>query len=248
MSRIPIDKNILLLFDSDPKKRRNAAEALGQSLNKGAVKPLLNQLEKETVIEVRRAIILSLSFLGNEEALPIILDVLKNDSDIETRRNAAGGLRFFGEKINSVEIFELLLNETDIDIQNVLVGTIIFLQDDSLIPRLIKVFSKESYKNLKGCFLEIIGSYDDSRTKELLLECVQPEIDDDLRLIATRAMGKMNDIKLIPHLYEVYKSDSCKEIRDCAFKILEELSIALQYSTIEQMVLDYLDKIKEPET
>ncbi|NHJ04537.1 MAG: HEAT repeat domain-containing protein [Candidatus Heimdallarchaeota archaeon] len=245
MSRIPIDKNILLLFDSDSKKRRNAAEALGQSLNKGAVKPLLHQLENETVVEVRRAIILSLSFLGNEEALPIILDVLKNDPDIETRRNAAGGLRFFGKKINSQEIFELLLNETDIDIQNVLVGTIIFLQDDSLIPGLIEAFNKESFRNLKGCFLEIIGSYDDSRTKELLLECVQPEIDDDLRLIAIRAMGKMNDIKLIPHLYEVYNSDSCKEVRDCAFKILEELSIALQYSSIEQMVLEYLDKTKE---
>ena len=65
-SECPIVKNISLLKDSDSKVRRNAAEMLGRAMHTNAVKPLLEALEAETDVKVRRAIVLSLSLLGGQ--------------------------------------------------------------------------------------------------------------------------------------------------------------------------------------
>lgn len=75
MSKIPIDRNIILLTDDDPQKRRSAAEALMRKMNRGAVKPLLKQLEKEKDLNVRRAIVLSLAFIGGDEVLPVLINI-----------------------------------------------------------------------------------------------------------------------------------------------------------------------------
>ena len=237
-------KNIEWLKDSDPNKRRAAAEALGRNMIKASVPLLLDLLKNETVVEVRRATVMSLSFLGGNGVLPILFEIIKTDTDLETRRNAAGGLRFFGDQIKSEEILLILLKEEDDDIRNVLVGTIIYLREESLVPKLLALYAKESRKDLQACLLEIIGSFDTPETKDLLVKCLEPDIDDKLRLIATLAMGKIDDVSFIPLLYNVHKNDSNEEIRDSAYNTLDELSVALHYHSVEQMVQEYLDKAK----
>ncbi len=214
-------------------------------MSKRAVEPLLELTKKEIDVKVRRALMLSLSLLGDDKVLPILLDVIKNDSNIETRRNAAGGLRFFGDKINSKDLVSLMLDESDKSIRNVLVSTVIFLRDKTLIPQLLGYFETVESQELKECLLEIMGTFDDQRTKELLIKCISPEFSREIRLIATLAMGKSDDVSFILHLFEIYKNDENEEIRIRAEKFLDELSILLGYSSIDQMVLDYIQKSKE---
>ena len=242
MSNKNIQKNIELLKDSDPIKRRAAVEALGRSMFRAATPLLLDLFKTETAVEVKRAIIMSLSLLGGNGVLPVLLETIKNDTDLETRRNAAGGLRFLGNLIQSEDIIPLLLAEKDDDIRNVLVGTITYLREEKIVPEVLGLYSKETDKKLKACLLEIIGAFDTPRTKELLIKCLKPDIDDDLRLIATLAMGKIDDVSFIPILYNVYKEDTNEAIREAAYKTLDELSIALHYHSIEHMVQDYLEK------
>ena len=64
-------------------------------------------------------------------------------------------------------------------------------------------------------------------------------------MIATLAMGKSDDVSFIPHLFEIYQNDEDSEVRERAGKFLDELSILLGYSSIDQMVLDYIQKSKE---
>jgi len=241
----PIVKNISLLKDSDPKVRRNAAEMLGRAMHKNAVKPLVEVLEKETDVEVRRTIVLSLSLLGGDEVFPILLKTLKEDTDRDTRRNAAGGLRFFREEINASELITLIVKESDKSIRDVLVSTVIFLRDETLVPDLIESFTKIKKQEIRECLLEIIGSHDNQDAKKLLSECVSPTYDDEIRFIAARAMVKMDDVKFIPTLYEIYDKDPNQELRDFAYKALDEISILLGYSSIDQLVLEYIQKAKE---
>jgi len=241
----PIIRNISLLKDSDPKVRRNAAEMLGRAMHKNAVQPLIEILEKETEVEVRRAIILSLSLLGGEEVFPILLNILKEDVDRDTRRNAAGGLRFFREEINASEFISLIIKEADKSIRDVLVSTVIFLRDEALIPELIETFTKIKKQEIRECLLEIIGSHDNPDAKKILCECVSPTFDDEIRFIAARAMVKMDDVKFIPTLYEIYTNDPNQELRNFAFKALDEMSILLGYSSIDQLVLEYIQKAKK---
>lgn len=236
----PVKKNISLLSNSDPEIRRQAVVTLGRSMNKIAIQPLIKLYETEQDIKVYQAIILSLSFLGGDEVLPILLDVLENDSDLETRRNAAGGLRFFGDKIKGSELVDLIIKERDTAIRNVLVGTVIYLRDETLMPKLLALFSTHKNLELKGCLLEIIGSFDNQQTKDLLIDSIADDIPEKLRLIATQSMGKLDDVKLIPHLYEVYKNDNSSEIVDCAEKILNEYTLLLGYASIDQMVIDFI--------
>jgi len=236
----PIKRNISLLTNSDPEIRRQAVETLGRCMNKVAVQPLIKLYGTERDIVVRQAIILSLSLLGGEGVLPILLEVLKNDSDLESRRNAAGGLRFFGNMIKGSDLIDLIINEKDTAVRNVLVGTVIYLRDETLIPKLMDLFDSHKNIELKGCLLEIIGTYDNKQAKDLLINSVADDIPEELRLIATKAMGKLDDVKLIPHIYEVYKNDGSSEIVECAEKILYEYTILLGYATIDQMVIDFI--------
>ncbi len=240
-----VAKNIDLLKDIDPNKRRAAVEALGRNMIKAAVPLLLDLHKEEKVVEVRRAVVMSLSLLGGKGILPTLLETIKTDPDLETRRNAAGGLRFLGGQIKSEEILPLLLREEDEDIRNVLVGTISYLREETIVPKLLDLYTKESTKELQACLLEIIGSFDAPEIKDLLVKCLEPDIDDKQRLIATMAMGKSDDVSFIPLLYNVYKNDSNEEIRDSAYRTLDELSIALHYHSIDQMVLDYIEKEKK---
>lgn len=244
MPSFNVAKNIDLLKDTDPKKRRAAVEALGRNMVKTAVPLLLTLLKEETVVEVRRAAVMSLSLLGGNGILPTLLEIMKTDSDLETRRNAAGGLRFLGDRIQSEDILPLLLKEDDDDIRNVLVGTIIYLREVNIVPKLLDLYASEATMELQACLLEIIGSFDTPETKDLLVKCLEEDIDDKLRLIATLAMGKIDDVSFIPLLYNVYKNDSNKEIKDSAYRTLDELSIALHYHSVEHMVQDYLEKAK----
>ncbi|MHA1556157.1 MAG: HEAT repeat domain-containing protein [Candidatus Heimdallarchaeota archaeon] len=245
MPSFNVAKNIELLQDIDPNKRRAAIEALGRNMIRTTVPLLLDLLKEETVIEVRRAIVMSLSLLGGKGTLPMLLEIIETDPDLETRRNAAGGLRFLGGQIKSEEILPLLLREEDEDIRNVLVGTIIYLREEAIVPKLLDFYSKESSKDLQACLLEIIGSFDLPETKDLLIKCLESDIDDKLRLIATLSMGKIDDVSFIPLLYNVYQNDSNEEIRDSAYRTLDELSIALHYHSIDQMVLAYIEKEKK---
>lgn len=244
-SECPIVKNISLLKDSDPKVRRNAAEMLGRALHKNAVKPLLEALEAETDVEVRRVIVLSLSLLGGEEVYSILLQTLKEDTDRDTRRNAAGGLRFFREEINPSELVALIIKESDKSIRDVLVSTVIFLRDESLVPDLIESFSKIKKQEIRECLLEIIGSHNTTDVKKLLCECSSPTYDDEIRFIAARAMVKMDEVKFIPTLYEIFDKDPNQELRDFAYKALDEISVLLGYVSVDQLVLEYIQKAKE---
>ncbi|MHA1126070.1 MAG: HEAT repeat domain-containing protein [Candidatus Heimdallarchaeota archaeon] len=248
MSKIPIDRNIPLLNNSDPNVRRSAVEALGRSMNKGALKPLIHLYKTEENIDVRRAIVLAISFIGGEEIIPILIEVLKNEKDADVRRNAAGGLRFFSKQIKAEVIFQLLLEESDASIRDVLTNTITYFQDESLIPTLITVFQKEKEAHLKECVLEILGSFDTPEANDIIIQSMLPENTDSIRLIATRAIGKKNDLFIIQPLYEVSQNDTNEEIRDLAHKFLNELSIALNYQSIDQMVLDIIQRQKEAET
>ncbi|MHA1188553.1 MAG: HEAT repeat domain-containing protein [Candidatus Heimdallarchaeota archaeon] len=242
MSKIPIDRNIPLLNDANPNVRRSAVEALGRKMNKGSIKPLINLYNKEDNIDVRRAIVLAISFIGGEEIIPILLDVLKNEKDADTRRNAAGGLRFFSKQVKAEVIFKILLEEEDTSIRDVLTNTIIYFQDESIIPTLIAVYQKEIKAHLEECVLEILGSFDTPETNELLFHSITLGNRDKIRLIATRALGKIrliatralgkrNAISIIAPLYEVYQNDPNEEIKNLAYKILDEYSIALNFSS-----------------
>lgn len=244
MPSFSIAKNIDLLKDDDANKRRAAAEALGRNMVKTAVPLLLDLLKNEAIVEVRRAAVLSLSLLGGNGVLPMLLEIIKADLDLETRRNAAGGLRFLDDQVKAEAILPLLLKEEDDGIRNVLARTIIYLREESIVPRILDLYTKESSKELQACLLEIIGSFDTPETKALLVKCLEPDIDTKLRLIATLAMGKIDDVSFIPLLYTVYKNDSDTEIRDSAYETLDELSIALRYHSVESMVQDYLEKEK----
>ncbi len=241
----PKVKNISLLNDSDPKVRRNAAEILGRTMHKNAVQPLVEVLEKETNVEVRRAIVLSLSLLGGDEVYPILLKTLKEDTDRDTRRNAAGGLRFFKEEINASELVALIVKESEKSIRDVLVSTVIFLRDESLVLDLIESFAKIKQQEIRECLLEIIGSHDNPDAKKLLCECSSPTYEEEIRFIATRAMVKLDDVKFIPTLYEIYDKDPSQELRDFAYKALDEISVLLGYVSVDQLVLDYIQKAKK---
>lgn len=246
MTSIPIDKNILLLVDPDPQKRKRAVESLGRSMNKGAIKPLINLLETEKNIEVRRAIVLSLSFLGGDDVLPVLLTILKNENDIEARRNAAGGLRFFGSQVNARDIYEFLLVEDDPSIRNVLSTTLIYLNDNTLLPTLLERYHKEKNFELRISLLEIIGSIDDPKAKELLIHSTDPDVHEDLRFAATRAIARSDDVTLIPTLYEIYTNDASTEIVEYARNTLEEYAAALGFGTIEELVRTYWKQTSEP--
>ncbi|NHK31314.1 MAG: HEAT repeat domain-containing protein [Asgard group archaeon] len=236
----PIKRNISLLTNSDPQIRRQAVETLGRCMNKIAVQPIIKLYKSEQDINVRQAIILSLSLLGGDDVLSILLDVLENDSDLETRRNAAGGLRFFGGKIKGSDLVDLIIKENDTAIRNVLVGTVIYLRNETLIPKLLDLFYSNEDIELKGCLLEIIGTFDTEKSKDLLINSIANDVPEELRLIATQAMGKLDDVKLIPHIYEVYKNDNSKKIVECAEKILNEYTLLLGYPSIDQMVIDFI--------
>lgn len=234
-----LQKNIKLLQAEDKAVRKEAASALGRLMEPKAIKPLSKLLQEEPAPEVRRAAVLSLSLLGDKSVLPIILEVLKKDSDPETRRNAAGGLRFFRDSIDSKELYELLLAEKDPTIRKVLASTLIFLNDPSILLQAIESFNEIEDEETQACLLELIGSYDDERTKETLIACLEPSLEEELRLIATRAMGKLDDVTFIPYLYEVYKNDPSEDVQECAHDILDELSIVLNFDSIEQMALEF---------
>ncbi|HUT81049.1 MAG TPA: HEAT repeat domain-containing protein [Candidatus Bathyarchaeia archaeon] len=239
-SECPIQRNINLLKDKDPKVRRAAAEALGGMMTSRAVQPLSELLDVEQDVHVRRAIVLSLSLLSNSDSLPTLLAILEKDPDLETKRNIAGGLRFFSNKIDPMQIISLILKETNKPIRDVLVGTFIYIHDNSLLSKLIGLFYEMDDLEIKECLLEIIGSFDDDLSKELLVEYTSLDYPKELRMIAVRSMGKLDDVHLIPDIYEVYHNDIDFEIKETAEKILNELTVLLGYISIDQMVLVYL--------
>ena len=120
-----------------------------------------------------------------------------------------------------------------------------YLRDSSIIPELLRLFAAEENEELKSCLLEIIGLYDDGRTKELLRKCTGAKYSEELRFIATRAIGKLDDVSFIPLLYDISQKDDSEQIRTHAHKVLDELAVVLGFNTVDQMVLEYLQQAEK---
>ena len=90
--------------------------------------------------------------------------------------------------------------------------------------------------DIRNCILEILSSYETPQVKDLLIKCVKSDMNNEIKLIAARAMGRMDDLKLIPVLYDVFKKETNKEIVDYIEKVLNEYLIILNYHSKEDMV------------
>lgn len=81
------------LHDADPRVRQAAARALGELGDVTSTRALLDALERETVGEVRCAVVYALGLLGDERALEPLLLVLRGTGEqAQTRAMAAEAL------------------------------------------------------------------------------------------------------------------------------------------------------------
>ncbi|MBN2380946.1 HEAT repeat domain-containing protein [candidate division WOR-3 bacterium] len=100
------------LDNDDVRVREEAAQALGETKDPRAIKPLINTMKKDEYWDVRKAAAQSLGELGNPAAVNPLLNVLKKDDNRNVQGAAASALGEIGDTKAVEPLIEALDNKS----------------------------------------------------------------------------------------------------------------------------------------
>lgn len=102
--------NLLKNNQGDPDVRQRAAQALGQSGDFRATKPLLEVLRGDTHSRVRRAVAQALGNLRDPRAVKTLINILLREGNIDVQRGAAWALGQIGDRQTVNPLVQVLRN------------------------------------------------------------------------------------------------------------------------------------------
>jgi len=240
-----VDDLILSLEQGGQDQKLNAIRRLGSLKDARALRPLLNSLQDRTDDLVRRESARALGLIGDKRAVPVLVTRLKEERVADVRANIAEALG----KLKDPRSVEALVNATeDSDLLWIRLNAAWALgeiRDGRAIAPLLNMFGTAEHVLIHNeAKIALIKSADvwkkvergdktlvygaikaRKRIKTLKGFLIDMLIDpnDEIRLMAVKALGKYADAEGIEYLRRVAVRDNSLKVRKAAKKGLAKL-------------------------
>jgi HEAT repeat protein len=217
--------------------RRQAAWALGEIEDDGAVMALLVAMQDEDV-EVRRMAVWALGELEDEAAIPALVVALE-DEDGEIRRHAVWALGEI-ESPRALEALRTVIRDEDQEVRRQVVWALGQIEDPSAVPDLVVALRDEDAE-IRRHAVWALGEIEDAAAVEPLLVALK-DADEEIRQAAVWALGEIADARAVRPLSTVLLEDESREVRSKAAWALGEIGHADALDALKKAVLEDEDR------
>ncbi len=206
----------------DVKLRRQAAHAIGESRDRGALNTLQTLYESVKEVEVRRAIIHA---VGNnqeqEAAFSFLMKVAKSDPEKQARRTAVQQLGEF-ERANIVEeLSKLYAGETDADVKKAVLHALAETKSAGAQARLLDLARSEPNPDLRKRAIHVLAERGEAAIGDLL-NLYDAERTPEVRRTVLHSLSEIKSTRVEDKLFAVARNDENVELRRHAIRLLGE--------------------------
>jgi HEAT repeat protein len=212
--------NLLRSPDADPRLREGAAWAI-QPMEHPEVVPVLLAILRESDSELRQASISRLGYSGNEQAVVPIIDALQSDPDIYVRRAAASALGCLGDSRAIQPLIDALNDPTE-RLHGCAIESLIELNAVEAIDEIAKMINHPDFL-IRMSIAYAFAGFENRRASDYVAQLLDDE-HEEVRQYAVKAVGSIEEITLIPKLYEL-QADNSELVRQEVAIVLAKLRV-----------------------
>jgi HEAT repeat protein len=204
------------------KLRRQAAHAIGESRDRGALNTLQTLYESVKEVEVRRAIIQA---AGNnqeqEAAFAFLMKVAKSDPEKQARRTAVQQLGDF-ERANIVEeLSKLYAGENDAEVKKAVLHALAETKSAGAQARLLELAKSEPNPELRKRAIHVLAERGEAAIGDLL-NLYDGERTPEVRRTVLHSLSEIKSTRVEDKLFAVARNDESVELRRHAIRLLGE--------------------------
>jgi len=206
----------------DIKLRRQAAHAIGESRDRGALNVLQSLYETVKEVEVRRGIIQA---AGNnqdrEAALAFLLKIAKNDPEKQARRTAVQQLGEFDRGNIVAELMKIYSGETDAEVKKAVLHALAETKSAGAQASLLELARSEPNPELRKRAIHVLAQRGESVIGDLLT-LYDSERAPEVRKTVLHSLSEIKSTRVEDKLFAVARADENLDLRRQAIRLLGE--------------------------
>ncbi len=206
----------------DKKLRRQAAHAIGNSHDRGALTTLQGLYDTVKDPEVRRSIIQA---AGNnpedQAAFTFLLAVAKSDPERDSRRTAVRQLGQFKREDVVEELNKIYSNEVDLDVRRSALSALAETKSPKAQARLLEIARTDPNVELRRQAIRALAQRGDAVVEDLI-KLFDSERAPEVRRTVLQSLSEIKTTRVEDKLFEVARSDETVELRRQAIRLLGE--------------------------
>ncbi|HEV8368562.1 MAG TPA: HEAT repeat domain-containing protein [Pyrinomonadaceae bacterium] len=206
----------------DRKLRRQAAHAIGQSHDRGAMPVIQSLYDAVKEVEIRQGLISAAA--NTTEAQPaftFLLGVARNDVDVESRRNATRQLGRFQREDAIDELFKIFANDTNLDVKRAALRALAETKSARAQTRLMDIARTDNNPELRKQAIRVMSERGEAAVEDLL-KLFDSEQLADVRRSALQALSEIKSARVEEKLFAVAGGNDTVDVRKQAIRLLGE--------------------------
>lgn len=206
----------------DVKLRRQAAHAIGESRDRGALVTLQGLYDAVKEVEVRRAIIQAAGNSREEDAaLTFLLKVARNGPERESRRTAVQQLGEFERANITDELMKIYSSEMDADVKRAVLHALAETKSPGAQARLLELARTEANPDLRKHAIHVLAERGEAVIGDLI-NLYDAERVPEVRRTVLQTLSEIKGTRVEDKLFEVARADENVELRRHAIRLLGE--------------------------
>lgn len=206
----------------DKKVRRQAAHAIGNSRDRGAIATLQSLYDTVKDVEVRRAII---GGAGNnvdrETAFTFLMKIARTEPDPNIRRAAVHQLGEF-ERPNLVEeLMKIYSSDSNVEVKRAVLRALSETKSPGAQAQLLSLARTEANVELRKRAIRVLGERGESAIGELI-NLYNSEQTPEVRRTVLQSLSDIKSTRVEDKLLDVASKDENIELRRYAIRLLGE--------------------------
>lgn len=206
----------------ETKIRRQAAHAIGESRDRGALTTLQSLYEVVKDVEVKRGIIHAAGNSREEDAaLAFLLRVAKNDPERQARRAAVKQLGEF-QRANVIdELMKIYASETELEVKKAVLHSLSETKSPGAGARLLNLARTEASPELRKRAIHVLAERGESVIGDLI-SLYDAERAPEVRRTVMQSLSEIKSPRIEDKLFAVASGDESLDLRRQAIRLLGE--------------------------
>ncbi len=206
----------------ETKIRRQAAHAIGESRDRGALTTLQTLYDTVKEVEVKRGIIHAAGNSREEEAaLAFLLRVAKNDPERQARRTAVQQLGEFERANVTDELMKIYASETDVEVKRAVLHSLSETKSPGAQARLLNLARTESNPELRKRAIRVLAERGEAVIGDLV-NLYDSERAPEVRRTVLQSLSEIKSTRVEDKLFAVASGDESLDLRRQAIRLLGE--------------------------
>jgi HEAT repeat protein len=214
--------NLVRNEKEEKKFRRQAANAIGHSRDRGVMPIVQSLYEAVKDVEIRQGII---SAAGNtieeQPAFVFLVGIAKNDSDWESRRSAVRQLGHFKRDDAVDELLKIYSNDLNMDVKRTALRSLAETNNPRAQSRVLEIAKSEVNPDLRKQAIRVLSERGEAAIDDLL-KLFDSEQSVDVRRTVLQALSDIKSPRVEDKLFAVASSNDSVDVRKQAIRLLGE--------------------------